>query len=865
MKSPLLTGNPSARNRAAVLVIVLGFLVFLSLIIVSLTLALQMESQAAHYYAARGSADLLAEQGIEFARAALITAEQPTNAWATAPGRIYYWPTNSTPASGVAMDLSSGPTNAAASGVYLPPDLNHLVSAEDSMTAITGESNSAPMNVGWIYVHQSGAQETNQVPAINTVDPIIGRFAYWTDDESSRIDLNTADATAGNTNSLNHPSRIDLSSLLGVNFAQEIYTNALVSSFNSPDDVRRLDPGLSSMISTNRFSLTHYAYSQNLNPWGQPKIILTTKQSLAGIGNTNFLNFLTSPTADPGLVGNCTLSGSTKSVAAEVNLISSYLTNNWPGFGANSFIQKYGASSQTQAANEMALNIIDYVRSVESTNVLCEPIRGNLTSTTLDQSSAGTGSLSGLFGTSRHPLITEVACWIEPTRTFPTTASPAGYRAYVSVELYLPPGYGVSSVSIPGNQVATLVLQEGALSDSVVISSSPPTPTPTTATTLPVAWVSSGAPGGVLSAGNFCVVTVEYNAGGNPASVSFPTNIYPGRVSFKDSGGGLWEVAPVGFNFGTVPGPGLSIIINNVAWSTAPAPGFVLEINDPRVNKNASDWTLESSDVMGSQPIPWLKTVTTTPPVPPQDTISTTSTTPSTNSLYFPAPGGTVQSVADLGYITTGVNLSTNGVPWRSVRLQPTPAAQRTSASVPDWVLLDLFQAPFSTNRPDIYQPETNSADGMISIAGQVNINSGNTPFPGNPNIVRTAPLVALLQNATNLVTASTAGSAATNVGLMTMAANGTNYGAPVFFSPAELAEVQGIADGGEASESNLRGLVDLSTVHGSTFRVFSVGQTLTQTPAGILTIQSEQYKEAIIRQDSLTRHVTVLWKNISE
>ncbi len=61
----------------------------------------------------------------------------------------------------------------------------------------------------------------------------------------------------------------------------------------------------------------------------------------------------------------------------------------------------------------------------------------------------------------------------------------------------------------------------------------------------------------------------------------------------------------------------------------------------------------------------------------------------------------------------------------------------------PDWALLDLFQAPYaSTNRPDLYQPGTNN------IAGRVNINSSLNPFTNNLNIVRTAPLVALLQNA---------------------------------------------------------------------------------------------------------------------
>ncbi len=387
MKSPLFVGTSCPQKRSAVLVVVLALLVFLSLIIVSLALALQTETQAAHYYAARSSADLLAQQGIEYVRAALVTAEQPTNAWVTAPGHIYYWPTNSILSSSTTMDLSSGSTNAAANGIYAPPDLNRLILSEDSLTAITASATAEPITVGWIYVRQSGYQETNQVPVINSTDPIIGRFAYWTDDESSRIDLNTAYAVAGNTNSMNHPSRIDLTSLFGLNYAQEIYTNALTACFNSPDDARRLDPNLSSMISTNRFSLTHYAYNQNLNPWGQPKIILTTQQKVAGtnngVANTNFFDILTTPNTDPGFVANINQA----KLSSELLLLNGLLSSNWPSFAGASFAQKFkpwDTATPPIRITQLSLDIIDYVRAVETTNTLFpeQPIRGDWSGTT---------------------------------------------------------------------------------------------------------------------------------------------------------------------------------------------------------------------------------------------------------------------------------------------------------------------------------------------------------------------------------------------------------------------------------------------------------------------------------------------------
>jgi Tfp pilus assembly protein PilX len=873
MKSPLFRGRQNSQQRSAVLVIVLAFIVFLSLIIVSLTIALQTESQSAHYYAARNSADLMAQQGIEYVRAALTTAEQSTNAWATAPGHIYYWATNSTIAAAVNLDLSSGPTNSAATGIYAPPDLNRLVLSDDSLTAITGASTSAPMNVGWIYVHQNGLQEISQTPAINSANPIIGRFAYWTDDESSRIDLNTAYMAAGNTNSANHPSRIDLVSLLGNNYAQEVYTNALVSAFNSPDDARRLDANLAPIISANRFSLTHYAYNQNLNPWGLPKIILTTKQSVAGsnngVANTNFLNILYHQTDDPGQGDNISTGVNSAAMATNINLINYYLTNAWPGYGGASFATKYGNVRTLQ----LALDIIEYVRNVESPDAVVIPERGTFTASPLgfDVTSTLTGNetTNVIFGMTRHPLITEMAYWQEQSETATNSMGTNVFRTYVQAEIYLPPNYGLSSYQVGGKDHFTVQNSSGTPVNNVLIN--------TNGFVVPgqflgtYAWVESGTD--PMTPGSYCVVCSEYGTGNNNTG-SRQTS----RVGVYDGVyGSIYDIAP-----GWLSGP----LITNTVASSDPiltAAAGIAEVNDPRVNKHPSDW-IQEFDTIGNQPKPWTTAVTA---IPPQDTGPSGV---SQASLYMPPPkgsaftapsgdaagmisdntSGVVKSVAELGTITTGVECSNpnSGVPWRTIRLQPTPLASRSLP--PDWVLLDLFQAPYSsTNRPTLYQPQITNGSGLVSMAGLVNINSSLTPFTNNPSITRSAPLLALLQNASTNVgagaTTLTPATAASAIGAMSMAANGTNYGVPAFTSPGELAEIQGIADGGEASELNLRSLVDLATTHGSTFRVFSIGQTLKQTHSGALVLQSEQYKEAIICQDSLTHHQAVLWRNISQ
>lgn len=63
----------------------------------------------------------------------------------------------------------------------------------------TGTTNTAPMPARWIYVLKdgtlaasSGTGTTATVAAATATNPIVGRIAFWTDDETSKININTA-------------------------------------------------------------------------------------------------------------------------------------------------------------------------------------------------------------------------------------------------------------------------------------------------------------------------------------------------------------------------------------------------------------------------------------------------------------------------------------------------------------------------------------------------------------------------------------------------------------------------------------------------------------------------------------------------
>ena len=69
------------------------------------------------------------------------------------------------------------------------------------LTVVTGNTTARrlPMPVRWLYVTQNGSiiaalgtGNTTTISAASATNPIVGRIAFWTDDESSKININTA-------------------------------------------------------------------------------------------------------------------------------------------------------------------------------------------------------------------------------------------------------------------------------------------------------------------------------------------------------------------------------------------------------------------------------------------------------------------------------------------------------------------------------------------------------------------------------------------------------------------------------------------------------------------------------------------------
>jgi uncharacterized protein (TIGR02600 family) len=207
------------------LIVVLVALAIMSLLVLAL---LSGASHGLRY--AQGDANLARETMLADSAAALVIgqlqqATTATNqAWISQPGLIRtYAATNSTRAPIACYKLYSAPQMVDTSGSVsfitndMPADWNSAANAgvytdlnapaqslvgnsiypildAGAVTSVTGLSSDSghavEMPVAWLYEMQDG---TLGLPSAATAtNPIVGRIAFWTDDETSKIDINTA-------------------------------------------------------------------------------------------------------------------------------------------------------------------------------------------------------------------------------------------------------------------------------------------------------------------------------------------------------------------------------------------------------------------------------------------------------------------------------------------------------------------------------------------------------------------------------------------------------------------------------------------------------------------------------------------------
>ena len=281
---------PSCSRSGVALLITLLTLALMTIIVVAFMSTMGWEVQASRRNFETQRAQGLANLGLGISVGQLRTAlgqwdnpygnfltNAPTNYWSVSPGILTAWSYTNV-ANNTALI-----TNYPLFSVPNPPTTNLVnlnAPGEDGVYPILGTA--TPLNVYWVNVLANPANTT-----ASPTNQIVGRYAFWMDDENAKININTADGTY-NTNvppqqcglGPGTPSAVSLQELtsggsgLSTTAASNIVAIARTIGFNSPREILRASGTTLDTYTNNIFNLTVFSRSPDINIFGQPKIPL---------------------------------------------------------------------------------------------------------------------------------------------------------------------------------------------------------------------------------------------------------------------------------------------------------------------------------------------------------------------------------------------------------------------------------------------------------------------------------------------------------------------------------------------------------------------------------------------------------------
>ena len=297
-------------RRSSALVLILICVSLLTIIVVSLLTATSYESSVSQASFQSAASNTLAQTGVYSAVARIRTAlgpwdnpysnfcnpanPAPTNMWTMSPGLITLWSySDDSFADAVKYPLFSQSNN----GDTNMADLNKPTSAGFTPILPQISGTNMPLQVAWCDVLQ------NPRVAAGPSNRIIGRYAWWVDDESAKININTADGTMKyQTNSLGlgTPSEVSLQVLqqggadLDTDTATNIVYLARTTGFNSPQEILRAPGTTPDLYTNNTWNITCTSRSPDLNMFGQPKMAIIECLGGSWTGDTDIeLNGIT--------------------------------------------------------------------------------------------------------------------------------------------------------------------------------------------------------------------------------------------------------------------------------------------------------------------------------------------------------------------------------------------------------------------------------------------------------------------------------------------------------------------------------------------------------------------------------------------
>lgn len=775
-------------RRGIALVMVLSIILLVTILVVGLTVAMRMERSASHYHLERTRAELFAQAGVDYGQALLRGATATNRFWVSAPGQILATETNTFGRPDTVIALSSGVTNS--SNANTATDLNRFDWNGSERLLNPGGTN---LNVRWIYVEKDGTHRDT------TNTTVVGRFAFWIDDDSTRVNVNTAARRTADPARLAIPSQISLGAVPGATNLAALTNFAATNTFRTAAEAFTVEPGLS----PSRYLITAYSQDPDVNPWHEPRRVLTTRGDRAG--GRPHLDILVSTNGTPGSLAGI---DATKLQSVYTNLTPALTRTNWPQAPGNSFAEKFGNSGVSQ----IALDIIEYVRTTEATNTWIEPLVAVATTnsfapqpgnTTLD-----TIPNNALIGTVRRPMIAQAGLYCS------TNTNSTGYLGTLYARLFLPAGYNAGVASLQDTHLFAEI--ESSSGGGSLTSTNPL--------------------GTVTFTGNYATVSVpNFSVPAAPAA-PVPTNATVRLALLRSATPQISEILDI------TP-------LDPAARLTVPTGSELsghTSINDPRLNKTPAFWSASTNLVAGDS----------APPAHTPNFPAYPDSDGSADSVFFPPADSIVGSVGELGYVVTGI---TTNAPWRSVRLRP--GSSPNANTLPDWALLDLFSAPILPGSATL---EARYLPGNHTVAGRINVNAAVRQPAAS--FSRTNALNALLTNTAvaNLPVAIENLLATTN-----LATGGIDFsdGQPRLLSVGQIAELAGFSDTGEASEEVIRQVASLASVRTGVFTIYSLGQAVQIGPNGQLRVTGERMVRVTVERQltstGAVRFRTLGWSEI--
>jgi hypothetical protein len=375
-------------QRGIALVLTLAILLIATILVVGFVTSMRTERQAAASIANNANAMMIAQATVDHAITILDknipqpvppggSIANPTN-WTISPGLLT---TITGTAAPIQIPLSSG---APAPAPAVNAELNVPMLSGSGYTILP---TSASMQVAWIPMLKdpsSASSGNNQ---------IVGRYAFWIDDENSKINVNTAygkPATAGsystiNTNSytygvpsfvipipappapltiptvdnpysLGHPSSVGLDVLSGIN-RDTLWADRLQRQLYSPSEISRYGVN----YEQNKFWITTLSRDPEFNVFGKSRIFIADSTFQSPVTNLGSVGFAFAPESsstvatlrDPNELltfhgdGNGPTSTSIdpakNPTVAAVTEIARFLNTPWPGY-QHTFVEKWSTT-----------------------------------------------------------------------------------------------------------------------------------------------------------------------------------------------------------------------------------------------------------------------------------------------------------------------------------------------------------------------------------------------------------------------------------------------------------------------------------------------------------------------------------------